>query len=367
MSDELPVFRFELEPALVRALSEAAARVIESRRYVLGPEVEQFEREFAAYCGSPHCVGVANGTDSIELALRAIGVTAGDRVVTTANAGGYTATALHAIGAQPLFVDVGEDLVMSPFALDRSLDGVRAVVVTHLYGRMAAVGEIVERASAAGVPVVEDCAQAHGAHIDGKSAGTFGALGCFSFYPTKNLGALGDAGAILTADSAAATRMRALRQYGWDNKYHVAHEGGRNSRLDEMQAAFLRVKLPFLRGWTAARTAIALRYCAGLRGAPVRVPQWRGGEYVAHLFVIRCTDRDALRAHLSRAGIGTDIHYPIADHMQAAARRDGVRLPVTEAACDEVLSLPCFPGMRETDVDRVVAAVRDHYEGSGHG
>jgi aminotransferase EvaB len=362
MSIDLPLFRFDCEPALMRALHEAASRVIASNRYVLGTEVESFEREFAAFCGTTNCVGVANGTDALELALRAVGVACGDRVVTAANAGYYTATALRAIGAEPTYVDVGDDFVMSAAGLEGALNGARAIVVTHLYGRMAPINEIVARAQVAKVPVIEDCAQAHGAAHAGRCAGAFGTAGCFSFYPTKNLGALGDGGAVITSDANLASRVRSLRQYGWGAKYHVDRTGGRNSRLDEMQAAFLRVKLPYLPVWNAARVAIANRYCEGLRALPIRVPEWCDGEYVAHLFVIRCRDRDALRTHLAAAGIATDIHYPIPDHAQSIEAGDGkVRLPGTEAACGEVLTLPCYPGMPHADVDRVVAAIRHHY------
>jgi dTDP-4-amino-4,6-dideoxygalactose transaminase len=307
-------------------------------------------------------VGVANGTDALELALRSVGIELGDRVITTANAGNYTATALRAIGAQPVYVDVDDDLTMTLDGLDRALPGCRAIVVTHLYGQMAPVDAIAELARTAGIPLIEDCAQAHGASIGGRAAGTFGALGCFSFYPTKNLGALGDGGAVVTSDAALAACLRSLRQYGWGAKYHVDREGGRNSRLDEMQAAFLRVKLPHLPAWNAARVAVARRYCDGLRGLPLRVPTWRDGEYVAHLFVIRCVDRDALRAHLAGEGIGTDILYPVGDHLQSIGEQGRASpLPITEAACREVLTLPCFPGMTDQDVDRVLRAIRSYY------
>lgn len=364
MTIDLPVFRFALAPGLTQALREAAGRVISSNRYVLGPEVESFEREFAAHCGSTHCVGVANGTDALELALRALGISRGDKVVTVANAGYYTSAALRAIGAQPSYVDVNEYLVMAPAGLEHALQGARAVVMTHLYGRLAPVDEIVARARAAKVPVVEDCAQAHGAIRGGKHAGTFGTLGCFSFYPTKNLGALGDGGAVISSDADLASRLRSLRQYGWGDKYHVDRGDGRNSRLDEMQAAFLRAKLPHLSVWNAARVAIARRYRRGLADLPVEVPDWRDGEYVAHLFVIRCGDRDALRAHLAAEGIGSDVHYPVPDYAQPA--ESGLAHPhlaVTEAACREILTLPCFPGMTDAEVDRVVVAIRTHYAG----
>jgi aminotransferase EvaB len=359
---DVPVFRFDDDAAQAEALRSAALRVLRSSRFVLGNEVAAFEREFAQWCGARECVGVANGTDALELALRSVGVQRGDRVAMTANAGYYAATATHAIGALPVYVDVGDDLVMTRATLGDTLAQARAVVVTHLYGRMAPVEDIAEAANAAGVPLVEDCAQAHGARRGGRFAGTLGAVGCFSFYPTKNLGALGDGGAIVTSDEGVAQRVRSLRQYGWDQKYRVAREGGRNSRLDELQAALLRAKLPRLAQANDARVAIALRYREGLAGLPVELPRWQDDEYVAHLFVIRCRDRDALRASLTGAGIGTDIHYPIADHEQpveATAVRPS--LPATEAACREIVSLPCFPGLRADEVDRVIAAVRAHY------
>ena len=363
MNAELPMFRSVVDAPLAQELRNAAARVIASGSYVLGAEVEGFEREFAAFCGSAHCVGVANGTDALELALRAAGVSRGDRVVTAANAGYYAATAARAIGAEPVYVDVDDQLVMPVDGLDRALAGARAVVVTHLYGRMAPIGEIARIAGEAGVAVVEDCAQAHGAIASGRHAGTFGVAGCFSFYPTKNLGALGDGGAVITSDAQMASRLRALRQYGWSTRYRIEHAGGRNSRLDELQAAFLRTKLPRLPAWNAARVAIATRYRNGLRGLPLRLPDCPGGEYVAHLFVVRCADRDALRSHLAGARIGTAVHYPVPDHLQPIEQVDGIarHLPMTESACREVLSLPCYPGMTDADVDRVIAAIRVHY------
>ncbi len=363
MTIDLPVFRFATDPALAEELQRAAQHVIESRRYVLGPEVDAFEQEFAHDCGVLDCVSVANGTDALELGLRAMGVARGDRVVVAANAGFYASTALLAIGAVPSYVEIGDDLVVTPASLQTALAGARAIVVTHLYGKLAPIEAIVAIADAAGVAVLEDCAQAHGAHRDGRMAGSFGAAGCFSFYPTKNLGALGDGGAIVTSDAGIGARARSLRQYGWGVKYHVVESGGRNSRLDELQAAFLRVKLPRLAAGNAARVAVAARYCEALAGLPLRLPRWTGGDYVAHLFVVRSRDREALRTHLGRAGIGTDVHYPVPDHLQpAGAAHPRVRLPATEAACNEVLTLPCYPDLRDAEIDRVVDALRTFFD-----
>ncbi|HEY4137395.1 MAG TPA: DegT/DnrJ/EryC1/StrS family aminotransferase [Casimicrobiaceae bacterium] len=362
---DIPVFKFESDPDLEQSLRAASDRVLTSGRYVLGTEAAGFEREFAEFCGVAECIGVANGTDALELALRALGVGAGDRVATVANAGFYSCAALSAIGAQPVFIDVDDTLTMSPERLREAGGELKAIIVTHLYGRLGHIDEIAAYAADRGLPVIEDCAQAHGASRGDKCAGSFGAVGCFSFYPTKNLGALGDGGAIVTSDPDLAARVRALRQYGWAAKYRVTLPGGRNSRLDELQAAFLRAKLSRLRRWNAARVAIARRYCDALEGPDLVMPQWSGNEYVAHLFVVRTHDRDALRAALAARGIGSEIHYPVPDHQQpimiSSARP---RLPMTEAACREVLSLPCYPGLADAQVDAVIDAVRFHYRGA---
>jgi dTDP-4-amino-4,6-dideoxygalactose transaminase len=236
-------------------LDAAIARVNDRGHYILGPEVEAFEREFAAYCGAAACVAVGNGTDALELALRALGVGAGDEVATVGNAGGYATTAIRAAGATPVYVDVDDaTLGIDCHSLaDRITPGTRAIVVTHLYGRMADVEALVRIAREREIPLIEDCAQAHGAARAGRKAGTFGVLGCYSFYPSKNLGALGDAGALVTGDTALAARVAELRTYGWRGKYRVAASGGMNSRMDEVQAAVLRVKLPRLDAWNAAR------------------------------------------------------------------------------------------------------------------
>lgn len=358
----VPVFEFVPDADLDRALENAAERVLASRRYVLGAEVVAFEHEFAAYCGTSECVGVANGTDALELALRAVGIDRGDRVATVANAGYYTCTALAAIGAEPVFVDVDDTLTMSPASLERAMPGLRAIVVTHLYGRLAAIEPIVAFADQQDIPVIEDCAQAHGAARNGKRAGSFGAAGCFSFYPTKNLGAIGDGGAIVTSRAELSAWLRSLRQYGWGQKYRVERRGGRNSRLDELQAAFLRVKLARLADWNAARVAIARLYGEGLRDLGLVLPDFRGEEYVGHLFVICAPDRDSLRAHLAKHGIETDVHYPVPDFLQPVrASAPRATLPVTERACREVVTLPCYPGLSTAHVDRIIQCVRQHY------
>ena len=341
-------------------------RVVDRGWFVLGPEVRGFEQAFAAVAGAEHVVGVGNGTDALILALRALDVRPGQRVVTVANAGGYSTTALKALNAEPVYVDVeDQSLLMDPQALSRALaDGsVVAVIVTHLYGRMAQMSALSALCREAGVPLIEDCAQAHGAVQAGRPAGAWGALACFSFYPTKNLGALGDGGAVVTSDDQLAGRLRALRQYGWGHKYEVELAGGCNSRLDELQAAVLVAKLPQLGVANERRRAVARQYQAGLAGLPLQCPPAAGLDDVVHLYAVRTPQRAALQAHLQRLGIDSEVHYPVPDHRQSVwADRPSPALPTTEAACGQVLSLPCHPGLDASQVQRVIDAVCGFFE-----
>lgn len=336
---------------------------VDEGRYVLGPGLAGFEQAFAHWCGTEHAVGVGNGTDALEIALRAVGVGTGDRVALAANAAMYATSAVLACGARPLFVDVLDpEATIDPSALEAGLAGgtaVRAVVATHLYGRLARVGAIAEVCGRHGAMLVEDCAQAHGARgADGRRAGAFGDAAAFSFYPTKNLGALGDGGAVVTRDDGVAARARSLRQYGWQGKYHNVLPGGRNSRLDELQARVLMLQLPLLDDWNRRRRAIAARYGAGIRNPAIVLPPRDGEGDVVHLFVVHSERRDALRTHLEAAGIGCDVHYPVPDHRQPlfAGAYEAVSLPVTEAHARTVLSLPCFPELDEAEVSAVIDA-----------
>jgi dTDP-4-amino-4,6-dideoxygalactose transaminase len=349
--------------ALEGELAAGMNRVLKSGWYILGRECDAFELEFAEYCGVPHCVSVANGTDALELALRSLDIGPGDTVATVANAGGYSTTAIRAVGAEPLYIDIDPE-TMNMSAADlaaRLTPAVRAVIATHLYGRMADMRALLEVTGRAGVPLVEDCAQSHGAATDGKRAGSWGALACFSFYPTKNLGALGDGGAVTTRDERLAKRVKSLRQYGWSAKYRCS-EYGRNSRLDEMQAAILRAKLPHLDGWNARRRAIAATYSAALAGSGMSCPRDFGESYVAHLYVVRCQARDEVRAALKAGGIATDIHYPVPDHLQEAARGANAgspaHLPATEQAAREILTLPCHAELEDAEISAVVDALK---------
>lgn len=346
------------------------AQVMASGWYVLGPQVEAFEREFAAYTGTADCVGVANGTDALEIALRVIGVAHGEEVITVANAGMFSTSAIRSIGAVPVFAEIDPNtLTLNPAAAEHAISTrTRAMIVTHLYGRMAHMPALRELADRHALALIEDCAQAHGARSEGIMAGAWGDIGCFSFYPTKNLGALGDAGAIVTRGRQYAERARLLRQYGWTRKYEAHLPGGRNSRLDELQAAVLRAQLPYLEVWNQARQAIGDRYTRGLAGTGLRLPEMgRPGEMVYHLYVVRSSSqRDLLRAGLLKRRIGCEVHFPTPDYLQPACATLGYMsgaLPITEQAAREVLSIPCFPELTSAEVDQVCEAIKEVING----
>ncbi|WP_101758430.1 DegT/DnrJ/EryC1/StrS aminotransferase family protein [Oceanicoccus sp. KOV_DT_Chl] len=365
MNHQVPFFSAEAVNSEYDLLSPID-RVIKSNWYVLGKEVSSFEAEFAKYCGVEFCTGVANGTDALEIGLRSLGVGPNDTVVLSANSGFYGSTAVLRCGATPRYVDVDPvTLTISPASLgDVLIDSPKAIIVTHLYGQMAQVEAIVRLADRYNIPVIEDCAQAHGAEISSNKAGSFGAIGCFSFYPTKNLGALGDGGAIVCKDKNLFDSIMQLRQYGWSKKYTVAIEGGGNSRLDEIQASVLRCKLRYLDDSNLIRRDIAKRYSAAFSSIPVTCPAVLDSSYVAHLYVLQTEQRDELREFLLSKGIGVDIHYPIPDHQQPIfdGRYSGCNLPITEMLSRCILSLPCFPGLSLQDVDYVVDNVINFFE-----
>lgn len=347
---------------LAERLAAASRQVIDSGHFVLGPHVQAFEQAFAAYCGVGHVVGVGNGTDALELSLRALGIEQGDRVAVVANAAMYGATAIVACGGTPVFVDIDPAThTMCPESLAAVIaaQAVKAVIVTHLYGRLAAMDALVPLCRQHGIAIVEDCAQAHGAQDgSGRRAGAFGDIASFSFYPTKNLGALGDGGAVATSSEQLATRTRQLRQYGWSAKYTNTLAGGRNTRLDELQAALLLEMLPELDGWNARRRAIANRYASGIRNGLLDLPPTCGPEHVGHLYVIRCAQRDQVRAQLLAMGVQTDVHYPTPDYLQPslAGKIDATPLPHTEADAASVMTLPCFPELTDAEADVVIDA-----------
>lgn len=342
--------------------------------FVLGEEVRRFEEAFAAYCGCAHAVGVGSGTEALHLALRAVGVRPGSEVITVANVWVPTACAIHAAGAVPVFVDVEPDTGNMDVAAvaSRITPRTAAIVPVHLYGQPVDLDPLLALARARGVPVVEDACQAHGAEYKGRRAGSLGDAGCFSFYPTKNLGAYGDGGAVVTHDAALARTVRALRNYGEGEQRYRSERPGVNSRLDEVQAAMLRAKLPRLDEWNERRRRHAALYRERLAGTAVRLPverPWARHNY--HLFVVRSAHRDELAAWLGRHGIGTAVHYPVPVHLQPAFAHLGLAegaLPETERSCREVLSLPIYPELRAEQVERVaevVAAFRPRAEEAG--
>ena len=349
----------------VRAeLDAAVARVLGRGWFVLGPEVEAFEAEFAAYVGVRHCVGVGCGLDALTLSLLALGVGPGDEVIVPSNTYIATWLAVTHAGARPVPVEPdARTYVMDPARLEAAISPrTRAILPVHLYGHPAPMAAISEIAARHGLPVLEDAAQAHGAALDGRRAGALGTAAAWSFYPSKNLGALGDAGAVTTNDDGLAERLRALRNYGSRVRY-VNEVAGFNSRLDEVQAAVLRVKLSRLGAWNARRAATARAYCDGLAGADVILPQvTRGADHAWHLFVVRHAERDRLAARLLDRGVQTLVHYPIPPHRQQAYASLGLAegsLPIAEAIHREVLSLPIGPELRPDQVDQVCEAVRD--------
>lgn len=330
--------------------------------YIGGSPVAAFEREWAAYCGAGHAVGVANGTDALLLTLEALGIGTGDEVVLPANTFIATAEAVVRSGAVPRFADVDDaTLLLTPGAVEEVLSPrTRAVIAVHLYGQlpdMVALREVTDRA---GVLLIEDAAQAHGARWQGRSAGSWGVAGCFSFYPAKNLGAFGDAGAVVTDDAALAGRIRSLGNHGRaSGAVHHQHDLlGTNSRLDALQAIALRVKLRRMDEWTAARVRLAERYRVAL-GGRVRLVAWAPeADHVHHLVVVRIGDRDRVRRELAERGVQTGVHYPVPCHRQPPLRRYARGpLPVAERAAGEILSLPIFPHMTAEQVDAVAAAL----------
>jgi dTDP-4-amino-4,6-dideoxygalactose transaminase len=352
-------------------IDAAIMQVLESGQYILGRAVEQFEREFAANLGLAHGIGCASGTDALELALRACGIGEGHLVFTVSHTAVASVAAIERAGAKPVLVDIEPGgFAMDPAALDAALRDAppgrpAAILPVHLYGEPADLAAIGEIARAQGLRVIEDCAQSHGAVYRRRPAGSFGDIACFSFYPTKNLGALGDAGIIATPDAALAEAAREIREYGWRERY-VSARSGINTRLDPIQAAVLSVKLPRLKADNERRQAIAARYDEGLSGLPIGLPRRRADtSHVFHQYVIRGKDRDRLREHLRAGSIGTGIHYPVPVHLHPAYRSRVALGPTglrnSEKAAGEILSLPIYPQLADDAVDRVIAEIRKFF------
>ncbi len=366
MSFEGPIPVNDLRGAWIasdEAVRVAVQRVLASGWYIMGPEHDAFEVELAGFLGVRHAIGLASGTDALVLALLAVGCEPGSEIVAAANAGGYASIAAAMIGSSVVYADVEPaSLLVTPATIEAVLGPTtRAVVLTHLYGNIADAAGIAALCRERGIAVLEDCAQAFGGMANGRRAGTFGDVATLSFYPTKNLGAAGDGGAIATDDPAIADRVRSLRQYGWRPRYVVSQPNGRNSRLDEIQAAILRIGLRNVDELNERRREIAHRYGDAVHGGGVQLVTGAGVPTVAHLAVVRAVDRARVRAVFQAARVATDIHYPVPDHRQPGlpAPARVTALPETERAAQEILTIPCYPTMTQDAVDRVCAILSE--------
>ena len=355
-------------------ISRAISRVFDSGIFIGGAETEAFEAEFSAWVSAGHAVSVACGFDAITLSLMALGIGRGDEVITSANGCPATPLSIAAAGATPVFVDCDEGYVIDPEAVERVVTSrTRAILPVHLYGLPVNMTAIMKVARKRRLKVVEDCAQAHGAEWNGKKVGTFGDAGCFSFYPTKNLGAIGDAGMVVTSSADLAKKVRQIAIYGESRRFD-SRILGLNSRMDPIQAAVLRVKLKHLDRFISRRVEIANRYIGALKDTPLIMPdhltcrgtsaRWGqpAGRYAPHLFVIQTPARDLLRKRLKEAGIGSDVHYPIPCHLLQAFRNLGYKrgdFPRAEKFSKRILSLPIYPELKDEEVDRVIRVIRD--------
>jgi dTDP-4-amino-4,6-dideoxygalactose transaminase len=360
----VPLLDLKAQFASIRdEIRQALDRVMDSQQFILGPEVEAFEQEIAAYCGCRHAIGVSSGTDALLVVLMALGVSAGDEVITPAYSFFATAGTIARLGAKPVFVDIDP----ATFNIDPTLiaskitSKTKAILPVHLFGQMAEMDEICRTAAKHKIRVIEDAAQAIGAEQAGKRAGSVGDAGCFSFFPTKNLGAFGDAGMVTTNDSSLAERVRMLRVHGYRSRYVNELLGG-NFRLDAMQAAVLRVKLRYLDQWTEARQRNAAEY-RRLLPKSVVLPLEQPGRHIYNQFVIRCTRRDFLMESLKREGIGCEVYYPLPSHLQPCFSGLGHKpgdFPVSERASQESLALPIYPELSLEMIQRVSAAIAAH-------
>jgi dTDP-4-amino-4,6-dideoxygalactose transaminase len=361
----IPLVDLQIQHHQIKEEVEAAfERIMSSGAFVSGPDVARFESEFADLCGVPHCMGVANGTDALDLCLRALDIGPGDEVIIPANTFVATGLAVIRAGATPVLVDAtDDDLLMDAEAAEAAIGPrTRAIMPVDLFGQVAPMDLLEPIAREAGIALIEDAAQSQGARQGDRPAGSFGDMAGTSFYPGKNLGAYGDAGAVMTSNAAFAERVRCLRNYGSEVKYHHP-EPGFNSRLDTLQAAVLLAKLVRLPAWNDERRAAAKRYDERLAGvAGVRVPTTRkGNEHVWHIYAVRLAGRDAILTKLNDAGIGAGIHYPVPVHLQGAFENLGYRrgaFPISEAAAEQMISLPLYPGITERQQDEVVDALR---------
>jgi dTDP-4-amino-4,6-dideoxygalactose transaminase len=359
----IPFLDLKKQYASIKPEIDAAVfKILESSQFVLGEEVAGFERDFAAYCGTKHAIAVNTGTSALHLSLLAAGVGPGDEVITVPFTFVASVSAICYTGARPVFVDIDRrSFTMNVDQIEQAITPrTKAILPVHLYGQMADMDRIMEIANRHGLVVIEDACQAHGAEYRGRRAGSIGAMGCFSFYPGKNLGAYGEGGAVVTNDAAAEKKIRMLRDWGQEKRYHHVLKGF-NYRMEGFQGAILKVKLRHLESWTEARRARARDYDALLVGAPVEAPQQlENRRHVYHIYAVRTADRDGLQKQLQAEGVQTGLHYPIPVHLQEAHADLGHKagdFPESEAAANEVLSLPMFPELTREQVEQVVSAV----------
>lgn len=341
-----------------------ALEVLRSGWYVLGKEVSSFEEEFAAYVGSKYCVGLASGLDALWIAFRVLGIGKGDEVIVQGNTYIASVMGITINGATPVFVEPDEYFNIDATKIeDKMTDRTKAILVVHLYGQASNMKPIMDIARRHNLKVVEDCAQSHGARFEGKMTGTFGDIGCFSFYPSKNLGAFGDAGAIVTDNSELNEKVRVFRNYGSEKRYYN-RVVGTNSRLDEMQAALLRVRLSHMAELEKEKRTISERYLSEIRNEFIQLPGIRqGATHIWHQFVVRCKERDRLMNYLDGEGIGTIIHYPIPPHLSEAYSYLGVKkgkLPITEKYAETVLSIPLYIGMTDKEIEHVIDRINKY-------
>lgn len=363
----IPTVDLKAQYSTIKAeIDDAIAHVLESGIYILGENVRLFEEEFAGYTGAKYGVSVASGTDAIHLALLACGIQNGDEVITVSNTATPTVLAISYTGARPVFVDIDPDTYnMDISNVERAItDKTRAILPVHLYGQAVDMGPLMELARKYDLKVIEDAAQAHGSEYRGRKVGTFGEVGCFSFYPTKNLGAYGDGGIAVTNNYEIAEKLRLLRNYGQVRSYHSLIKGY-NSRLDELQAAILRVKIKKIDKWNERRRRNAFMYDDMLKGSGVIIPmESKNSRHVYHLYVVRCEKRDELREWLASNGISTNIHYPVPVHMQKAFSDLGMgpgMLPVTEKYAEQILSLPMYPELCGEQIELVSSMIARFY------
>jgi dTDP-4-amino-4,6-dideoxygalactose transaminase len=370
----VPLLDLKAQYAPLRdALLDAVTRVCDSQRFIMGPEVEGLEREIAAYLQTLHAIGLSSGTDALMAALMALGVGPGDEVITSTYSFFATAGSVVRLGARPVLVDIEPDTFnLDPAAAVAAITSrTKAIIPVHLFGQSAELAPILEAASKHEIPVIEDAAQAIGATYRGRHVGNWGAIGCFSFFPSKNLGAFGDGGLVTATDEALGHRLRLIRNHGMEPKY-FHHLVGGNFRIDALQAAVLRVKLPYLAGWSEARRRNAARYRAlfhdaGLTGTVCLPAEAPGRTHIYNQFVIRVPERDRLRAHLGTAGIGTEVYYPVPFHRQTCFADLGYgpgAFPIAEAAAKQSLAIPIYPELTDAQQAAVVAAIRTFYRGS---